>query len=98
MTATLGAGILSLPQAVLYSGLYFSILQLLVCAYLGYFTTMLLVQCADLSKNYSYMTLASATYGKNFTLFVKWVFFFSNWGFTVAFIVLVSKYQIFINY
>ena len=90
MTATLGAGILALPQAVYYSGVYFSVLQLVVCAYLGYFTTMLLVQCADLSKNYSYISLSAATYGKGFTLFVKIVFFLSNWGFTVTFIVLVN--------
>jgi len=43
MTATLGAGVLALPLAVLQSGIYFSVLQLAVCAYLGYFTTMLLV-------------------------------------------------------
>lgn len=49
------------------------------------------VQCADISKKYSYMELASATYGKSMTFFVKLTFFICNWGFVVAFIVLVKK-------
>ena len=56
------------------------------------------VQCADISKKYSYMELASATYGKSMTLFVKLTFFICNWGFVVAFIVLVKKIFFFKEY
>jgi amino acid permease len=91
INSTIGASILSLPLAIMKSGLYLGLLQFIGFACIGYFTTMLLVQCADISKKYSYMELASATYGKSMTFFVKLTFFLCNWGFVVAFIVLINK-------
>ena len=52
---------------------------------------MLLVQCGDATKKYSYMAISQETYGTKFTLFVKFSFFISNWGFIVAYMVLVNK-------
>ena len=60
-TATIGAGVLSVPRSFYYSGIYLSILLYLICALLGYISNILLVKCAESLKKYTYMGLAEKT-------------------------------------
>lgn len=78
-----------MPQAVHDSGLYLSIFLFAFSALLTFFTTNLLIQCAQIAKSYSYIGLARGS--PLLTFFVKFAFFLCNWGFTVAFIVLINK-------
>ena len=57
-TATIGAGVLSVPRSFYYSGIYLSIFLYLLCALLGYVSNILLVKTAQKIKKYTYMGLA----------------------------------------
>lgn len=64
ISATIGAGVLTIPFAFGRSGLAFSAFQIVGCAFLGYYSSMLLVECGSIARRYSYPDLASVTYGK----------------------------------
>jgi len=91
MVATIGSGVLALPAAFAASGLYFSIFQLVFCACLGYFSTMLLAKCGKMANKYSYTELAEVTYGPAFQLLVKFIFFLNNWGGCVVYTILITN-------
>jgi amino acid permease len=57
-TATIGAGVLSVPRSFFYSGLYLSLFLYLLSAVLGFISNIILVKCAEKVKKYSYMQLA----------------------------------------
>ncbi len=90
-TATIGAGVLSVPRSFYYSGIYLSVLLYLVCALLGYISNILLVKCAERLKKYTYMGLAEKTQNKFMVIFIKINFLIANWGFVVAYVILVNK-------
>jgi len=91
MVATIGSGVLALPAAFAASGLFFSIFQLLFCAVLGYFSTMLLAKCGKMANKYSYTELAEVTYGPGFQFLVKFIFFLNNWGGCVVYTILITS-------
>jgi len=91
ISATIGAGVLTLPYAFGRSGLSLSIIQALICAGLGFYSTRLLAKCGDLAKKYSYAELAEASYGPVFVFFVKLIFFLNNWGGCVIYTILITN-------
>jgi len=91
MSATIGAGVLSLPYAVSDSGVIWAFIQLVACGFLGYYSNMLLVRAADETKKYSYNSLAKELYGPKFEMFVKLIFFFNNWGGIVVYTTLINN-------
>ena len=90
-TATIGAGVLSVPRSFYYSGIYLSIILYFLCALLGYISNILLVKCAESLKKYTYMGLAQKTQNKFMIMFIKLNFLIANWGFVVAYVILVNK-------
>jgi Amino acid permeases len=91
ISATIGAGVLTLPYALGKSGLTLGIIQAVICAALGYYSTSLLAKCGEMAKKYSYTELAMATYGPAFQFFVKTVFFLNNWGGCVIYTILITN-------
>lgn len=90
MSAAIGPGMLSLAYAVSMSGMALGIGQLLFCAFLGYFSLMLLTKTARLTGKYSYAEIADSLFGPGFAFFVKIIFFLNNWGAAIADIMLMN--------
>lgn len=97
MTATLGAGILSLPLALYKSGIIWGIIQFVFSGVISFYTTSILIQSAEKSGHKTYMALlrhvvdVGTTKQKAFFVFAKIVMFFNNWGTIVSYIVLENK-------
>lgn len=91
ITATIGTGILLIPNSIGSSGLGWGLMQMFICGFLGYYSLMLVIRSAEKAKVYSYQELAYITFGKPFRTIVNIVFFFSNWGPAIAYIILVSQ-------
>ena len=97
MTATLGAGILSLPLALYKSGILWGIIMFIFSGIISFYTTYILIQSAEKSGHKTYMSLLRHTYEpgttkqKWFFISAKIVMFFNNWGTIVSYIVLENK-------
>jgi len=91
MTATIGTGILLIPNSIAQSGLAWGIIQMLFCGWLGFYSLMLVIRSSEKAKVYSYQELAQLTFGHGLRKFVNVVFFFANWGTAIAYLVLVSQ-------
>ena len=95
MTATLGAGILSLPLAMYNSGLVWSIVIFVTSGIISYFTTYLLVQCSEISGHKTYMALSKHAFEDQpfnwVYILIKICFFLNNFGTTISYIVLENK-------
>lgn len=95
MTATLGAGILSLPLAMYNSGLIWSIIIFVFSGVISYYTTFLLVQCSEISGHKTYMNLSKHVFdhlpGNFVFIIIKVCFFLNNFGTVVSYIVLENK-------
>jgi len=90
-TATIGAGVLSVPRSFYYSGVILSLLLYFLSAVLGYISNFLLVKTAEKIQRYTYMSLAHKTCNKYLVYFIKFNFLLANWGFVVAYVILVNK-------
>lgn len=97
MTATLGAGILSLPLALYKSGVIWGIIQFIFSGVISFYTTHILIQSGEKSGHKTYMSLLRHTFEvgstkqKVFFVFAKITMFFNNWGTIVSYIVLENK-------
>ena len=63
---------------------------MIFCGLLGYYSMYLLIESADLTKKFSYQELAQVSFGRKFTLFVKFVFFLDSWRGCVGYSILVK--------
>lgn len=82
---------LSVPRSFYYSGVILSISIYFLCAVLGYVSNFLLVKTAEKLKKYSYMDLAESTCSKLMVIFIKLNFLIANFGYIVAYVILVNK-------
>ena len=58
-TAIVGAGLITMPIAHYRSGLIWTFVQMCICAYIGIYSNMLLIDTSIYTKKMSYMSVAS---------------------------------------
>jgi len=80
LAATIGTGILMIPNSMAASGTIWSVVQMVFCAYLSYFSLMTMVKCADEIHVFSYQELALHTFGHWCLQAVNIASFFANQG------------------
>merc|ERR1712137_1047305 len=74
-----------------YSGIWFGMIQFIICGILNYYSSLLLVKSSKKCNKYTYMDLAYEACGKKMLYFVKINYFINNWAFIIAYIVLQNK-------
>lgn len=98
LTATLGAGVLTMPNAFRSSGIFFSFGQLWGAAIVSYISITCLVTYNDNlkiyaafeTKKFTYSELAQHCYGTIFRIYVDVIFFLNNFGTALSYLILVT--------
>ena len=90
VTATLGAGIITLPYLALINGIVLSSLLITFGAVISYFWSMLLVKWADEIDADSYEAFAEHWYGPRAAQVTSWINICTLMGFVVSYIVFVK--------
>lgn len=90
--STLGKGMLMLPNAMSASGLIWSTIQVVACAFIAYFSLSTLTKCASAYKVYSYQKLAEAAFGNWYKRVVNISFFLTFWSASLAILVLICEF------
>ena len=85
LSATLGVGMLAIPQAFQKSGIVLSAILLYVAAFFSFLSIMCLVWASDSTKLTTYSDLATWSYGPKFKYFVDMIFFTNVFGTAVAY-------------
>ena len=86
-----GAGVLSLPLTFYKSGWLLSLMIFIVGVILTYISCVLLVKASYKSQLNTYMQLAQHCSNKFFMYFIKVNYLINNWGYTLAFAVIINK-------
>lgn len=89
--AALGAGALSLPRAMYYSGILWGPLLMLVLAALSILSIRMVVQLVELSGKSSYEEIAKAAFGPGFALLVEVNIVLFCFGTAVAYMITVGQ-------
>eukprot|EP01017_Pseudomicrothorax_dubius_P045716 TRINITY_DN7940_c0_g1_i3.p1 TRINITY_DN7940_c0_g1~~TRINITY_DN7940_c0_g1_i3.p1 ORF type:complete len:288 (+),score=43.90 TRINITY_DN7940_c0_g1_i3:51-914(+) len=91
LSTALGTGMIALPAAISKSGLIPSIIMLLSTALIAQFTGLLLTKSYEVTKQRTFLGLATSAFGPGFCVFVKLIFFISNWGSCVPYTILINN-------
>jgi len=97
LAATIGTGMLMIPNSMSTSGTIWSVIQMIFCAYMSYFSLFTVIKCANDIYVYSYQDLALQTYGHWCGQLVNITSFFANWGSIVLYLKLTVELVVVIN-
>ena len=89
VAATLGAGTLTFPYAVMKNGILLGPLLIILGAAVSYYTGMLLVKCSEHTKKHRYEDYALALYGPRMALATSIINLLTLIGFITSYIVYV---------
>ncbi|OMJ74585.1 hypothetical protein SteCoe_26442 [Stentor coeruleus] len=88
--STVGVGILSLPYAVNISGLYQGIIIFILGIIVSLYTCQLLVLASEKTGEFTYELIGKALYGPKMKTFAEINMIINNYGFAVAYIILLK--------
>ena len=92
IAATVGAGTLAFPYAILENGIAFGSFLILVGALISYYSGMLLVEASNYTRKHKYEDMARVLYGHKFARLTSFCNLACLLGFAMSFIVYVSSY------
>lgn len=90
IAATLGAGTLTFPYAVMENGIAWGTILIILGALISYYTGMLLVITSNHTKRHRYEDMAEALFGKRMAIFTSVMNLLCLMGFIMSYIVYVS--------
>ena len=91
IAATVGAGTLAFPYAILENGIAFGGALILFGALISYYSGMLLVEASNYTRKHRYEDISRALYGPKFSRFTSFCNLACLLGFAMSFIVYVSE-------
>jgi len=90
LAATVGSGVLMISNAMSASGLIWSVVQMLICGFISYFSLITLVKAANTINVHSYQDLALNTYGHWCRILTNLVIFCLNFGTITLYLKLIT--------
>ena len=91
LSATLGAGTLSLPFAFRVSGVGLAGILMLIGALAAYYSIHLLVLCSDITRKRSYEEMTRVVFGRKVEILLDISIIIFAWGSTVGYLVAIGK-------
>lgn len=91
IAATLGAGTLTFPYAIMMNGIAWGAILVIIGAAISYYSGMLLVKCSNHTNKHRYEDYAMILYGKRMATFTSIVNLLTVMGFIMSYIVYVSN-------
>jgi Transmembrane amino acid transporter protein len=92
IAATVGAGTLAFPYAIMQNGIAFGTFLIFCGAAISYYSGMLLVEASNHTRRHKYEEIAQTLYGKKFAKMVSFCNLACLLGFAMSFIVYVRGY------
>lgn len=93
IAATVGAGTLAFPYAIMQNGIAFGTFLIFMGALISYYSGMLLVEASNYTQCRRYEEMSMALFGKKFARFTAFCNLACLLGFAMSFIVYVSHLQ-----
>eukprot|EP00743_Colponemidia_sp_Colp-15_P010303 GILK01011330.1.p1 GENE.GILK01011330.1~~GILK01011330.1.p1 ORF type:complete len:542 (-),score=85.12 GILK01011330.1:234-1802(-) len=90
VSATIGAGILSLPYTLARSGLVLGILLLVFGGFVAFFSAYLLVKCSQITDLDGFTAIMDRTFGLKWKMFTEVCMILNLFGALVAFMVVIG--------
>lgn len=91
VAATLGAGTLTYPYAIMVNGIAWGTILVIAGAAISYYSGMLLVKCSNHTGKHRYEDYALKLYGKRMATFTSIVNLLTVMGFITSYITYVNK-------
>jgi amino acid permease len=92
IAATVGAGTLAFPYAIMQNGIAFGGFLVFMGALISYYSGMLLVEASNYTRRHRYDEMARVLYGKGFAKITSICNLACLLGFAMSFIVYVSTH------
>jgi len=91
LAATIGTGVLMISNSMAASGVVWSVIQMIICGCLSYFSLVTLIQCSYKANAKTYQKIAFAAYGNWSRQLLNVFTFFANWGSTILYLKQITE-------